>query len=355
MTSALYSFYKSAFFSITRGNHKGVVINAKPIYYLTLIDFIDKGLIQNNRIYFTAELQKDYIRISKIYQPNITPTPFFKPFFYSKSEHFYHLQTKTPLKEKGLSSLYIRDNVDYAYLDNALWDLLQNPKYRIRLRSAIVKHFFGDEFEKESVGYMAAEPEQNYGNMEGEATPRQLWALKLATGVDYRGQGLTKAEASEMIAKAKQEAEEKGEKTFSNEATTRQLNYLKRTTGIDYSDKGLTKAEATKMIRELKEAEEDASIAPREEEAATTRQLNYLKRATGVDYTEQGLTKREASKMISEIIDNGEGEAGVQSAKKKTGNPDTYIKPGSLEDILSKCKTREEQLEAARRFFGEDK
>lgn len=251
--------------------------------------------------------------------------------------------------------MYIRDNVDYAYLDNALWDLLQDPKYRMKYRTAIIEHFFGDNIEEESAGNVAAEPEQNYGNMEGEATPRQLWALKLATGVDYRGQGLTKAEASEMIAKAKQEAEEKGEKTFSNEATTRQLNYLKRTTGIDYSEKGLTKAEATKMIRELKEAEEDASIAPREEEEATKRQLNYLKRVTGVDYTDQGLTKLEASKMISEIIDNGEGEASTQSSKKSVGNPDTYIKPGSLEDILSKCKTREEQLEAARRFFGEDK
>lgn len=355
MTNALYSFYKNAFLSITRGNHKGVIINAKPIYYLTIIDRIEKGLIQNNRIYFTAEIQKDYVCNSKIYQPDVTPTPFFKPFFYSKSEHFYHIKTKTPLKERRLSNMYIRDNVEYAYLDNALWDLLQDPKYRNHLRSAIVKHFFGDDFEEESAICMAAEQEQNYGNMEGEATPRQLWALKIATGVDYRGQGLTKAEASEMIAKAKQEAEEKGEKTFSNEATTRQLNYLKRVMGIDYSDKGLTKAEATKMIRKLKEAEEDASIAPREEEAATKRQLNYLKRATGVDYTDRGLTKREASKMISEIIDNGEGEAGVQSSKKSVGNPDTYIKPGSLEDILSKCKTREEQLEAARRFFGEDK
>ena len=148
-----------------------------------------------------------------------------------------------------------------------------------------------------------------------------------------------------MIAQAKKEAEEKGISISSNEATARQLNYLKRTTGIDYSDKGLTKAEAIRMIRDLKEAEEEFSLEPHDEVEATTRQLNCLKRATGKDYNGQGLTKRQASRMIQEIID-GEKE-------KKVAEP--AFTPGSLEDILSKCKTREEQLEAARKYFGENK
>ena len=41
MNDLLFSFYKTAFLSIVRGNHRGVVINAKPLYYITIIDLID--------------------------------------------------------------------------------------------------------------------------------------------------------------------------------------------------------------------------------------------------------------------------------------------------------------------------
>lgn len=346
MSDMMYTFYENTILSITRGNHNGVPINAKPIYFITLIDLIGKGEIQNNKIFFSSELQKAFVATSKHFQPDLMPTPLFKPFYYSSSETFYHLQVKKPLKTKGLSNMYIRENVEYAYLDNALWDLLQNANNRFRLRLAIVKHFFYDTKVQEVP--MAAEPSNTYG--EEKATPRQLWALRRATGIDYRGQGLTKAEASKMIGEAMKKAEEQGVDVSSNEPTTRQLNYLKRATGIDYSTKGITKAEATKMIRELKEAEKNTD--DENEEEATIRQLRYLKRATGVDYSNQGLTKREASKMIQECIEGEDGDSSANN-QQKTKLPEP--EPGTLEYILSKCKTREEQLEAARKFFGEDK
>ena len=146
-------------------------------------------------------------------------------------------------------------------------------------------------------------------------------------------------------------AEEHSVDVTSNEATTRQLNYLKRATGIDYSTQGLTKAVATKMIRELKAAEKNTTDENDQEEA-TIRQLRYLKRATGIDYSNQGLTKQQASKMIQECIE-GEDSDSSSSNRPKTKLPEP--EPGTLEYLLSKCKTREEQLEAARKFFGEDK
>lgn len=158
----------------------------------------------------------------------------------------------------------------------------------------------------------------------------------------------------EMISVAKKKAEVQGIDPSTAEATPRQLRYLLRATGIDYTTDGLTKAEATKMIRELKEAEEDATDETSPEEA-TYRQLRYLKRVTGIDYGNHGLTKRQASKLIQECVKSGEEHSEQSSTrttpKAKQPNPE----PGSLEDILSKCKTREEQLEAAREFFGENK
>ena len=154
-----------------------------------------------------------------------------------------------------------------------------------------------------------------------------------------------------MIGEAMKKAEEQGVDVTSNEPTTRQLNYLKRVTGIDYSTKGLTKAEATKMIRELKEVEKDDNPEADALEA-TDRQIRYLKRATGVDYRGKGLTKREASKTIQEIVEGEDGDSSTGN-RQKSKLPEPA--PGTLEYILSKCKTREEQLEAARKFFGEDK
>lgn len=347
MSDSLYKYYENAFLSIKRGNHAGVIINAKPIYYITIFDLISKNReIKDNKIYFTPALQEAYVSVSKKILPDSIPTPFYKPFYYSKSEPFYHLSFLKEAPRKGISNLFINDYVDYAYLDTALWALLQDPGIRARLRETIMNHFF------------ATTEIENDNRPEEPATPRQLWALKRATGIDYRGRGLTKFEAWEMISESMKKAEEQGIDPSLAEATPNQLRYLKRATGIDYASKSLTKADASKMIRELKEEESDAIDETSSEEEATNKQLRYLKRVTGIDYSNRGLTKRQASKLIQECTEGGEGlpstsEQGSTRPTHQAKQPDP--EPGSLEDILSKCKTREEQLEAARKFFGEDK
>ena len=349
MAVDILSYYITLVFQIKRGNYRGRVYNAKPIFLLFILDQIEKKVIKNNRIYFLRLVSDNSYKIfSRQYTGNV-PTAIQYPFYHLKNEPFWHLDWKEG-KEITIdtpSAKFIRDNINYAHLDNALWDLLQDAENRERLREAIVKHFFDDTKEQEIP--MAAESSNTYG--QEEATPRQLWALKRATGIDYRGRGLTKAEASEMIGEAIKKAEEQGVDVSSNEPTTRQLNYLKRATGIDYSTRGLTKAEATKMIRELKAAEKDTDDE-NEQDEATIKQLRYLKRATGIDYRGKGLTKREASKMIQGIVENAECNS-TTSNRQKAKMPEP--EPSTLEYILSKCKTREEQLEAARKFFGEDK
>ena len=36
---------------------------------------------------------------------------------------------------------FVRENIEYAYLDNALWDLLQEPQIQQQLRETLVTHF----------------------------------------------------------------------------------------------------------------------------------------------------------------------------------------------------------------------
>lgn len=39
------------------------------------------------------------------------------------------------------SAIFLRDNIDYAYFDNALWDLLQEEEVRKGYVEAITKYF----------------------------------------------------------------------------------------------------------------------------------------------------------------------------------------------------------------------
>ena len=59
--------------------------------------------------------------------------------FYLGSEDFYFIKGKkahtTP------SAKFLRENVEYACLDDDLWELMQDPETRNELRDAIIKHF----------------------------------------------------------------------------------------------------------------------------------------------------------------------------------------------------------------------
>ena len=64
----------------------------------------------------------------------------YKPFNYMQNDGFWHCQmtdATIPLH----SAKAIRDNVEYAYLDNALWDLLQEKDIRELVKSEIIRFF----------------------------------------------------------------------------------------------------------------------------------------------------------------------------------------------------------------------
>lgn len=262
MVVKLLDYYIDLVRQIKRGNYRGRVYNAKPIFLLFVLDQIEKKVIKSNHILFSTLISTDsYERFTKQYSSK--PTPIQYPFYYLQTEPFWHFiwkygeEIKTDIPP---STKFIRDNIDYAYLDNALWDLLQDAENRKRIKDSIIDYFFSSKNNE-------SQNSNGNDNSKNLATNRQLWALRCATGIDYRGKGLTKQQVSKMI----QEANEKS----------------------GYHKKGW--------------------------------------------------------------LNEDEYKSKKQSANKKAENPCTSITPGSLEDILSKCKTREEQLEAARKYFGEDK
>lgn len=135
MSNIQLDMYRDLLLSIQRGTYQGQPINAKPILLLAIFNSIEKGEIVNNKIYFD-QIEPSY---SVFFHENkIKKTPLFKPFYYLQFDSILHLKWKSrAYEEKHPSSRFIRNNIEYAYFDNALWDILQDKGTRDYFRKSI--------------------------------------------------------------------------------------------------------------------------------------------------------------------------------------------------------------------------
>ncbi|MBO5614531.1 MAG: hypothetical protein J5932_00215 [Prevotella sp.] len=100
---------------------------------------IEKDFVHDNCIYFDKVSEEFYKKISATYGEAITP--FFKPFYYLQFDGFWHLKGKRDnVKTNRPSPRFIRENIEYAFLDNALWDLLQEASIREHFKLIIESH-----------------------------------------------------------------------------------------------------------------------------------------------------------------------------------------------------------------------
>lgn len=134
-------YYRSALIKTKRGNGRGKIINAKPIFLIALFDQIEKGAIKSNNILYDDCLKECYEQYYLKFEPEMNITPFNKPFFYLQSDGYWHIEWENESHIKSPTAKYLRENVKYATLDNDLWELLQNPKSRNVLREAIIRYF----------------------------------------------------------------------------------------------------------------------------------------------------------------------------------------------------------------------
>lgn len=138
-------YYRTVLLSIKRGQSKGVWSNAKPLYLLSIIQSIEDGLIIGNKFGYDAFLEHCYYEKCAYYEPQTKPALFFKPFYHSSAEAYYNIKWKGgSLPEHSWhtpSAKYLKDNIEYAYLDPDLWELLQDPASREELKESVIHHF----------------------------------------------------------------------------------------------------------------------------------------------------------------------------------------------------------------------
>lgn len=132
------SYYKSLLLSMNVAKAHGRVNIAKPIMMLAIIHGIEDGSIGANRILYSESLISNYSILFKKYS-NSAVTSSVYPYYYLGSEDFYFIKGKKTRTTP--SAKFLRENVEYACLDDELWELLQDQETRNELKDAIIRHF----------------------------------------------------------------------------------------------------------------------------------------------------------------------------------------------------------------------
>ena len=137
MASIKLTYYKNMLLSATQKVTNGKANIAKPILLLTFFKLIEEGHIIGNKILLDEQLISTYKKIFKEYAEVITNPEY--PFYYLRNDGFYFIKGRTD--KKTPSAKYLRDHCEYAYFDDGLWELLQDPESREELRNTIINHY----------------------------------------------------------------------------------------------------------------------------------------------------------------------------------------------------------------------
>ena len=146
-----YRYYTKRIETIRQHRIRGEIIVAKPVLVLAIIDAISSDIFTNNQFIINEWLEGSYKMLMTQYAKDSQfdcTTEIDKPFWHLESDGFWHLiyQGERLNKSKTPSKAWLKENVEFAYLDESLWILLQNKEWRIKLRDYIVEHKLTDDF-----------------------------------------------------------------------------------------------------------------------------------------------------------------------------------------------------------------
>lgn len=140
-----FTTYSQRILNLRQAKRSGVVIVAKPVLLLAVIDGITCQIIKDNKIVLDEWLEGDYKKLMKIYTNNSRfnrYSPINNPFWHLENDGFWHLHYSSEriVRYTTPSTLWIKKYVAYASLDDELWMLLKDPIRIKRLRDFIIDH-----------------------------------------------------------------------------------------------------------------------------------------------------------------------------------------------------------------------
>jgi len=144
-----FAHYTERIMTIRQAKIRGEVIVAKPVLMLALIDGIDAGTFTDNHFTLNEWLEEHYLTLMHENTQNSQfdkPADIIYPFWHLSTDGFWHLQLKTEAPQGvSPSRAWLKENVEYACLDEDLWLLLQSKEWLTCLREYIVEHKLTDD------------------------------------------------------------------------------------------------------------------------------------------------------------------------------------------------------------------
>lgn len=151
------AYYRRKFSRRSESNKIGLNVSRsageapnKPVLLLSVIELIHRGQIRHNRIELSPELIATFLKLWSSLEIE-RRADIGLPFFHLRTDGFWHfepnpgyelvVQSKT-VKIRTVSAL--RQAVCYAYLDDELFDLLQQPTQRDELTFVLIQSWFAD-------------------------------------------------------------------------------------------------------------------------------------------------------------------------------------------------------------------
>ena len=144
------AYYRQRFAALKVDQAHGGKSKLQPILLLSIIDLIAQGVIRENRIYVSDELVKTFEKYWDILYPSHRSEyyPFYYPFWYLESRGFWHKTLKSgfndsnPKKRPNINDKTLREAVEYASLDDELFNILQEPNSRAELIDTLIDAWF---------------------------------------------------------------------------------------------------------------------------------------------------------------------------------------------------------------------
>jgi putative restriction endonuclease len=142
------TYYCKCFTNLNVSNNisRGKALH-KPILILSVLELIAQEEITENKILISDQLIDTFNKYWNIFVKS--DAGFVRgihyPFFYLRTEGFWYLQSEDSLDGVKIKTIgKLREKIKYAYLDNELFNLLQDPFSRQVLIDSLVTNWFAD-------------------------------------------------------------------------------------------------------------------------------------------------------------------------------------------------------------------
>lgn len=150
MIAKSLDYYAKKFAKLNVDRAHGAPAPHKPILLLSVIELIEQGFLKHNQILLSAELIAAFLKLWQQLVSTAHRADIGQPFFYLKSDRFWHL--KLSPGSVGLvgkpSVRALQQTVEHAYLDDELFDLLQQPVSRNSLVAVLLDNWFANKREQ---------------------------------------------------------------------------------------------------------------------------------------------------------------------------------------------------------------